>query len=155
MAQRGGKRENAGRKPGIPNRRTIGREIVSDVIFEEIQKRNAGQRRGMTVLETQMNFWMNRAAKIQRDNPNNCDKDKDFRYAMDQAGRFAMELTKYQVPKFKSIDTREPPPLPKAPTEQAPAAAKATKTAKVVDITEGRPDDEVGNIYARLVRGAR
>lgn len=155
MAQRGGKRENAGRKPGGTNRRKVAREIVSEVVFEEMKKRNAGQRRGMTVLETQMNFWMNRAARMQRDNPNQCDRDKDFRYAMEQAGRFATELTKYQMPKFKSIDTREPPPLPKAPPGPAPAVAKAGKTAKVVDITEGRPDDEVGNIYARLVRGAR
>lgn len=151
MGQRGGKRDGAGAPRG-PRRITVAREIVGEVVYEEMQKRNANQKRGIDTLDEQMRLWMGVAAKIQRDYPETFSTDKTFRYAMERAGHAAAELAKYQTPRFKAIPVREVPPLPKQPAGEAPAATPA-KGSNVISAVKKRSAQANSDVYARMVRG--
>lgn len=150
MGQRGGKRDGAGAPRG-PRRITVAREIVSEVVYEEMQKRNANQKRGIDTLDEQMRLWMGVAAKLQRDYPETFSTDKTFRYAMERAAHAAAELAKYQTPRFKAIPVREVPALPKAPAGETPAANPAK--SNVISAVKKRSAQENADVYIRMVRG--
>lgn len=148
---RGGKRVGAGAPRG-QRPATIAREIVADVVYEEIQKRNANQKRGIDIINVQMMMWLGIAARLQRDYPENFHTMREFRYATERAERAAAELAKYQTPRFKSVAVREPPPLPKVPQNDA-TPTPGEKPGNVVSMLKKRTPQEIADLYARKVRG--
>lgn len=114
MAERGGHREGAGRKRGVPNKATLERIIQTANEIEE--RKISGKKLAKEVLEDFMHLTAGMAAHYQPappGHPVNASADpQEFWRCMEAACTFAKALAPFQSPTFKAIAVYVPPDNP-------------------------------------------
>lgn len=157
-----------GRTKGIPNKATVvkklavealsskeGKEAVVEAFAKATMTGNGvlkvRGKRAVEILDDIAKMFLGLAAQYQpRPDPvtkqeTNQKADVDrFALYLGQAQRAAAALAPFQDPTFKAIAVQDVPPPP-----------KENDGAQVIDSMAKRTQQDAGEVYARLVRGAR
>jgi hypothetical protein len=109
MAGKGGARPGAGRKPGVPTKATVEREILAQRILAEQAGRRPDKKLGKEVLDDFMHLFAGLAAyhqPVPKNMTAPADREPDEGKFKEYAGfaiKCASELANYQSPKFKAV----------------------------------------------------